>query len=88
MNADNIPNVNPVQPTSPGTKAPGTVGNEDAAFRSMLERLEAIAKAQSDAPHVENAEDFLEALQKADTDFMSAMDLRKQLEDAYRNRQP
>ena len=36
---------------------------------------------------VENTEDFLEALQKADDDYMSAMDLRKQLEDAYQKRQ-
>ena len=56
-------------------------------FRRLLETLEQLSARRESQP-VEDADDLKEALRKADDDFRSVMDLRRALEDAYRQKEP
>ncbi len=97
MVPDRINHVDPTgQPTPPdrGTEK----ASSDPAFRRMLERLEELAKrsnaqaskevSKPDTAKVDDTEEFIDALKKADDDFVAAMDLRRKLEEAYRRSQP
>jgi hypothetical protein len=86
MSTDNIPNVHPVSPAGPKAYPSGAAPDPDSDFRRILERLEAIAARASGAKGQEDPGELLEALRKADDDFMSVMDLRAQIEAAYRKR--
>ena len=102
MVPDRINHVDPTgQPTPPdrGTEK----ASSDPAFRRMLERLEELAKrsdtqaskevpkpdaSKPDTAKVDDTEEFIDALKKADDNFVAAMDLRRKLEEAYRRSQP
>lgn len=88
MVADNITHLGPTgQPQRP-EHGSGMV-SKDPAFRRMLERLEELA-GQSGAPkdwQTSSTDQFMDALKKADEDFITAMDLRRKLEEAYRRSQ-
>ena len=102
MVPDRINHLDPTgQPTPPdrGTEKVSS----DPAFRRMLERLEELAKrsdtqaskevskpdaSKPDTAKVDDTEEFIDALKKADDDFVAAMDLRRKLEEAYRRSQP
>jgi len=91
MVPNKIPNVDPAgQPQQTG-QGPEKAG-DSAEFRRMLERLEAIAKktdgSHADVDKVQGTEAFMDAMKKADEDFITAMDLRRKLEEAYRRNQP
>lgn len=89
MVPDKITNLDPAgQPQRP-EGGPNPVSN-DPAFRRMLERLEEL-QAKSDAGEDATEDEtlaFMDALKKADDDFVAAMDLRRKLEEAYRRNQP
>ena len=99
MVPDKITNVDPTGQPQPADRGPSGVSN-DPAFRRMLERLEELARQgasspAADTPKTDNAdadtdatEEFMDAMRKADDDFVAAMDLRRKLEDAYRRNQP
>lgn len=55
-------------------------------FRGLLDSLEKLAQEHRTAPPVEGAEDVPAAMARADAGFSLAMDLRKQLEEAFRKR--
>ncbi len=74
----------PLAPAAPVTGATSTAA-DPAAFRRILERLEQLAQAQP-APEVKDTEGLADALRKAEDGFTSAMDLRRQLEAAFRAR--
>lgn len=98
MVPDKITHVDPTGQPQPPDRGPNTVSN-DPAFRRMLERLEELTKQSNadevakaspanDVSEVDAPEEFMDAMKKADDDFVAAMDLRRKLEDAYRKNQP
>ena len=80
MRIDGIHGPNESQP--PGSPA----GTDQTEFRRILERLEEVAR-QSKPAEVENFDKLREVMKKADDEFSAVMDLRRQLEDAYRKSQ-
>lgn len=62
--------------------------NDSAGFRRLLESLEQLAREHRAAAPLADAGAVQEAMQKADQGFTLAMDLRRQLEEAFRQRQP
>ena len=91
QNPEINPGQSPIQPTGPTDHRPD-VGKHSATdkadFRRILERLESIAKTTPATDTAGETTEFLDAMKNADDEFMSVMDLRKQLEDAYRKKQP
>jgi flagellar hook-basal body complex protein FliE len=94
MVPDKITNVDPTGQPQPPDRSPNAVSN-DPAFRRMLERLEELARQGKSTPAADvseadtgNTEEFMDAMKKADDDFVAAMDLRRKLEEAYRRSQP
>lgn len=74
-----------VQPGAPAA-APDT-----ASFRRLLESLEKLTQDHRQAPPaeaVQDADQLHAAIQRADAGFTTAMDLRRQLEEAFRGRLP
>jgi hypothetical protein len=71
-------------PATPAGGAPDTIN-----FRRLLESLEKLTQDHREAPPaaaVADADQLQEAMQRADQGFTTAMDLRKQLEAAFRSR--
>lgn len=71
-------------PTAGGA-APAAV--DGAQFRRLLETLERLAKEPPAQPPVDDAAGLQDAMRRATDDFTTAMDLRRQLEAAFRARQ-
>jgi hypothetical protein len=44
--------------------------------------------SKSDTTEIDDSEKFMDAMRKADDNFVTAMDLRRKLEEAYRRSQP
>jgi hypothetical protein len=86
-----ISGASPLAATTP-TRAPAasaTGGASDTtAFQALLERLQRLAAAPANAPVVTSADDLGEAMRAADKTFTTAMDLRRQLEEAFRRHSP
>ena len=57
---------------------------ESPRFQELLERLQRLTAKQPNAEEVDSPETLQQALRTADEGFVAAMDLRKQLEDAFR----
>jgi hypothetical protein len=79
--------LTPLAPSAPAAPAAGIRGGDTdpAAFRRILERLEQLART-APAPEVKDPADLADAMRKAEDGFTSAMDLRRQLEAAFRAR--
>lgn len=81
----------PVSPVSPvaATPAPAATGaaSGGTSFHALLERLQRFA-ADKPADAVDSPDELREAMRAADASFTTAMDLRRQLEDAFRRHQP
>lgn len=77
--------INPIQPTGPAERQDPKA--DPAEFRRILEQLEAVSKQVAPEKKPEGPAEFVEAMKKADDEFLTVMDLRRQLEDAYRSRQ-
>lgn len=57
-------------------------------FRRLLEKLQKMQPPEADEQHeLRKAHDFFDAMKQADEEYHSVMDLRQQLEQAYRSRQ-
>lgn len=69
----------------PGPADPPAAG--DAGFRALLDKLERLARPAAPA-EVRDADGLRQALDTAADGFISAMDLRRRLEDAFRARNP
>lgn len=70
---------------APARGAGATNGNP--GFQALLERLQQLAAAPQSAPPVATADDLRSAMRDADASFTTAMDLRRQLEEAFRRHQ-
>jgi hypothetical protein len=80
--------VAPIAPSAPPATPPVDAG-ADAGFRALLERLEGLVRPTAPPPAGDlGLEAFSRALQQAEHDYSTAMDLRRQLEDAFRQRAP
>lgn len=77
IGGSNEPGDHPIEPTR----------TDSAEFRRLLEKLEELSK-NSEEKVVEDADDLRDALRKAEDDYISAMDLRRKLEEAFRRSQP
>jgi hypothetical protein len=76
----------PAAPIAPAN-GPDPRGGGTPAFRRLLESLERLAQQHRQPPAVGDADQLQAALQRADHDFATAMDLRRRLEEAFRGRQ-
>ena len=89
MSVDDLFRISgPEKPALPNQVDPTADSTE---FRRLLEQLENLSrpteKARTEEPEVTDAEDLKDALRRAEDDFVSAMDLRRQLEEAFRRSQ-
>ena len=73
-------------PTTDRHAGPATV--PETGFRALLERLQQLAAARATEPPVTDAEGLRDAVAEAEHSFATAMDLRRQLEDAFRRHLP
>lgn len=82
------PNITPVAPNGAITAVPDANAPSQRIgaprFQELLERLQKIASEQPQADQVDSPEGLRDALRTADDGFVAAMDLRKQLEEAFR----
>jgi len=69
-----------VAPTQPAPSAT----ESSPKFQELLERLQKITAEQPKAEEVDTPETLQQALRTADDGFVAAMDLRKQLEEAFK----
>lgn len=69
-------------------RAGGATAAGTTSFQALLERLRRFAAEQPQAPAVDSPEQLREAMRAADASFTTAMDLRRQLEDAFRRQVP
>ncbi len=53
------------------------------SFQALLERLQQFATTPQPTPEVTNADELREAMRDVDASFTTAMDLRRQLEEAF-----
>ena len=74
-----------------GTERPGlpagaaaAPANEPTSFRALLERLQKLASPAAAPTAVATADDLRDAVRAAESSFTTAMDLRRQLEEAFR----
>ncbi len=87
MGIDDRLRIDGLQGPQGNEQTPAPAGTEQTEFRRLLEKLESVAR-QPKTEEVEDIEKLREAMKKADDDFSAVMDLRKQLEEAYRKSQP
>ncbi|HEX5052297.1 MAG TPA: hypothetical protein VFZ65_11025 [Planctomycetota bacterium] len=64
--------------------APQGPGAEPTSFQRLLDSLDQLVQEHRQAPPVQNAEQLQAAIRAADDGFVTAMDLRKRLEEAFR----
>jgi hypothetical protein len=85
--------INPIQPTggiNPTPEQGKSRPADSAEFRRILERLQAISNGDNEAKtkQLDDTQEFLDAMKKADDQYLSVMDLRQKLEDAYKKGRP
>ncbi len=71
----------------PAAKSPGATG-DSGEFRSLLDSLEQLVAEHKKVDGVLDADQLQDAMRTADASFVTAMDLRRQLEEAFRQRLP
>jgi len=57
-------------------------------FRRLIDSLEQLVAEHKKVDDVQDADQLQDALRTADASFVTAMDLRRQLEEAFRQRLP
>jgi hypothetical protein len=77
----------PASPLLAPGERPAGAASASTGFQALLERLQQFAQEPPPAPPVDNPEELRAAMQRADAAFTTAMDLRKQLEEAFRRHQ-
>ena len=75
-------------PSAPAQPTPATDAGGSPRFQELLERLQRIADEQRAAEDVDSPEQLRDALRTADDGFVAAMDLRRQLEAAFKKHMP
>ena len=73
-----------------GAPAPEKTGTATPTgdFRSLLASLEQLVAEHRKVDGVQDADQLQDAMRTADASFVTAMDLRRQLEQAFRQRLP
>jgi len=61
---------------------------DDVAKAGPAKNISEADAPQRNSSQVDEAEEFIDAMKRADDDFVAAMDLRRKLEEAYRRNQP
>jgi hypothetical protein len=69
--------------TAPPAAAPAGASSAPG-FQALLERLQKLASPAAEVPEVATPDALRDAVRAADSSFATAMDLRRQLEDAFR----
>lgn len=89
MSIEHDPRLDPLAPIAGNGEHVAKAGAEDSAdFRRLLESLERLAAEHRKAPPIDDADGVEDAIVRADEGYSLAMDLRRQLEDAFRQRLP
>jgi hypothetical protein len=78
-----LPTMQPVGAIDSPAQAP-EAGPAAPGFRDLLASLERLGAEHRELPPVADAESLRSALARADAGFQTAMDLRRQLEAAFR----
>lgn len=87
--------TDPIRPTggpAPTEAPPGQSGRPAAAgepsptFRTVLDSLERLLREKARPDEVHDAQDLRTAIARADEEYRRVMDLRRQLEEAFRQR--
>ena len=84
MSTDHISPIGGAGKTDRSSTEPSKT--DSLEFRRLLEQLEKLS-TKSEEKVVKDAEGLQDAIRKADDDFISAMDLRRKLEEAFRRSQ-
>jgi|KBSSwiStaDraftv2_1062776.scaffolds.fasta_scaffold1755650_1 hypothetical protein len=77
-----------VAPVRAADGAGGASRADSPAFRALLESLERLAPRKETPPAVDDPDSLQRAIHDADDGFRQAMDLRRRLEEAFRQRLP
>lgn len=92
MTTELLPRIDGPLGPLPGAEPAAAPGAPDTAdFRRLLASLEKLTRDHRQAPPVQDVQDADQlhaAIQRADAGFTTAMDLRRQLEAAFRGRLP
>lgn len=91
MTTELLPRIDGVGAGAPTPAIAPTAAPDNAEFRRLLDSLERLAQDHRQAPPagaVQDADQLQAAIQRADAGFTTAMDLRRQLEAAFRGRLP
>ncbi len=80
--------ANPVAPSQPAAAERAVGPASGTGFQALLDRLQRFAAEKPAAPAVDSPDELREAMRAADASFTTAMDLRRQLEDAFRRHAP
>lgn len=87
MTHDPIKGIGPVP--GPGEGQGGSSPRPgETEFRRILEQLEQLSRPGPEKTGEPDPDDFARELRKAEDDYMSVMDLRRRLEEAFRRSQP
>jgi hypothetical protein len=73
----------PAVGATPTVAQPAPATPPSAAFQALLERLQRLAPRADDTAAVADPDTLQQAMRGADASFQAAMDLRRQLEDAF-----
>jgi hypothetical protein len=91
MTTELLPRIDGIGAGTSSQPSARATAPDNAEFRRLLDSLERLAQDHRQAPPAETVQDadqLQEALQRADAGFTTAMDLRRQLEAAFRGRLP
>jgi len=79
-----IPKIDPTLNSTSVAPQPPSKTESSPRFQDLLERLQKIASEQPEAEEIDGPEQLRDALRTADDGFVAAMDLRRQLEEAFK----
>lgn len=90
MTSDLLPRIDATPPVAaPAVPAdPAAVVPDGSTFQRLLESLHRLRTTGRAVADVQGPEQLRDALRAADDGFVTAMDLRKKLESAFRSRMP
>lgn len=88
MTTDLLPRIDGIAPIGDGTPPNPAKPPENSTFQRLLESLQQLRATGREVADARSPEQLKDALRAADDGFVTAMDLRKKLEEAFRGRLP
>lgn len=79
-----IPRIDPALNSTAVAPQPPSATESSPKFQELLERLQKITAEQPEVEEIDSPEELQSALRTADDGFVAAMDLRRQLEEAFK----